>query len=241
MPLTELPERLSCFQVGLLPKAYLELLQALGQHIPTHLLVLSPSREYLEICRERRGQIEGVVRSLPRPEHTEQQPLFSLLCRQARQLDEVLANLVGAKLGREHFVESDPRFALEVIQYDICALRHRRPASDVQPCELSKADRSIEVHACHSKRREIEVLREVLLDAFDNDTSLAPEDVLVMLPDIQAYAPLLDAVFGAQQRDTEQIPYTIADRIIAVVQQPCGFIAPTTGVAFPANYHRPLA
>ncbi len=211
--LETLPERICCFQVGLLPQSYLQLLEGLGRRIPTHLFVLSPSREHLNICRERHRQVEDTaVAAMPSNERTERQPLFASLCRQARELDYVLAKLVESRPGREQYVEVAPRNALELLQADICALRHRKPTGEIQPCELLADDRSIEIHACHSKRREIEVLREVLLDAFETDPSLAPEDVLVMLADIQAYAPLVDALFGAKERGYGHIPYTIADR-----------------------------
>ncbi len=204
-----LPERLCCFQVGLLPPAYLQLLQALGRRIPVHLFVLSPSREYLNLCR----QVDpGAVARKSTEERAEQQTLFSSLCRQARHLDEILGRLVDAMPGREEFVEPEPSHVLQLLQADICALRHRSANGETPRYEISPHDHSIEIHSCHSHRREVEVLREVLLDLFDCDPSLAPEDVLVMLADIQTYAPLVDAVFGPRDKRLLHIPYAIADR-----------------------------
>ncbi len=208
-----LPERLCCFQVGLLPPAYLQLLQALGRRIPTHLFVLSPSREYVRRCRCGRESEEPVApKQQSNDELIVQHPLFTSLCRQARHFDRILAGLPDSRPGTEEFVESEPRHLLELLQADICALRHRNGLDETPKYDLSEKDRSIEIHACHSYRREIEVLREVLLDIFDSDESLVPEDVLVMLTDIETYAPLVDAVFGAYDNRTSRIPYTIADR-----------------------------
>ena len=67
-----------------------------------------------------------------------------------------------------------------------------------EPVPLDAADRSVRVHDCHSPRRELEALRDALLDAFAELPGLRPSDVLVMLPDLDTYAPLVDAVFGAE-------------------------------------------
>ena len=70
----------------------------------------------------------------------------------------------------------------------------RRPA----PVPLHPADRSVRVHDCHSPRRELEALRDALLDAFAEVPGLRPSDVLVLVPDLATYAPLVDAVFEAE-------------------------------------------
>src|SRR4029079_10877722 len=67
-----------------------------------------------------------------------------------------------------------------------------RPAGRV----LAADDRSVQVHACHGVARQVDVLREVLLGLLDDDPTLEPRDVLVMCPDIETYAPLIEAGFG---------------------------------------------
>ncbi|WP_194818535.1 exodeoxyribonuclease V subunit gamma [Nocardia sp. XZ_19_385] len=59
------------------------------------------------------------------------------------------------------------------------------------------ADGSIEVHACHGPTRQVEVLRECLLGLFAADPTLEPRDVLIMCPEVEAFAPLVRAAFGA--------------------------------------------
>lgn len=72
-------------------------------------------------------------------------------------------------------------------------LRDDRPGPPVQ---LDPADRSVQVHACHGPARQVEVLREVLLERLAADPTLEPRDVLVMCPDIETFAPLIGANFG---------------------------------------------
>ncbi len=59
-------------------------------------------------------------------------------------------------------------------------------------------DDSLRVHACHGRQREVEVLRDALLARFSGDPTLQPEDVLVLAPDINDYAPLVEGVFGTE-------------------------------------------
>jgi GNAT superfamily N-acetyltransferase len=72
-------------------------------------------------------------------------------------------------------------------------------------------DGSIQVHACHGPMREIEVLHDQLLALFDRHPDLEPSDVVVMIPDVERYAPCIEAIFGTAPPE-RAIPYTIADR-----------------------------
>lgn len=74
-----------------------------------------------------------------------------------------------------------------------------------------RADASLRVHACHTRLRELEVLRDQLLDAFAHLDGLKPSEVVVMSPDIRAYVPLLPAVFGAAGDPGAVLPHHLAD------------------------------
>lgn len=63
-----------------------------------------------------------------------------------------------------------------------------------QPHEKAEEDRSLRVHACPSSMREAEVLHDEILRALDELPGLALEDIAVLVPDIAAYAPAIEAV-----------------------------------------------
>ncbi|HEY8219874.1 MAG TPA: exodeoxyribonuclease V subunit gamma, partial [Methylobacter sp.] len=63
----------------------------------------------------------------------------------------------------------------------------------------------ISIHACHSRMREVEVLKNQLLQALETDSTLELRDIVVMAPDIQVYEPFISAVF-------DDIQHAIADR-----------------------------
>jgi len=62
--------------------------------------------------------------------------------------------------------------------------------------------------------REIEVLHDRLLDMFEKDSGLLPKDILVMTPDIEIYAPYIQAVFDTPEDASRKIPFSISDRSI---------------------------
>ena len=53
----------------------------------------------------------------------------------------------------------------------------------------------VHVHASHGPARQVEVLRDVLCGLFEDDPSLEPRDVIIVCPDLEAVAHLVDAAF----------------------------------------------
>ncbi|MDQ4129534.1 MAG: exodeoxyribonuclease V subunit gamma, partial [Actinomycetota bacterium] len=89
---------------------------------------------------------------------------------------------------------------------------------------LAAEDRSLQVHACHGRTRQVEVLRDAILHIMADDHTLEPRDVVVMCPDIDTFAPVVHAVFGAhaladdgvegQGRGLPHLRVRLADRAI---------------------------
>jgi exodeoxyribonuclease V gamma subunit len=80
-------------------------------------------------------------------------------------------------------------------------------------------DASLRVHACHTRLRELEVLRDQLLDAISAAQAagkpLPFADIVVMAPNIHDYVPLIPAVFGVAGDTREPLPYHLADVTVA--------------------------
>ena len=87
-------------------------------------------------------------------------------------------------------------------------------AADERPL-LAPDDRSIEIHSCHGRARQVEVIRDAILHALAEDPALEPRDVIVMCPDIETFAPLIQATFGAGEPDDDgsvDLRVRLADR-----------------------------
>ena len=82
---------------------------------------------------------------------------------------------------------------------------------DGAPAPVAADDLSLRVHACHGAMRQAEILRDALLALFERHPELRPRDVLVLTPDVAAYAPLVEAAFVGGD-GVPDIPLRVADR-----------------------------
>jgi len=207
-----LPARVSLFGIASLPPLFLDLFAALARRVEVHFFLLAPTREYfadIRSPRERaaaRRRLEATSTSAEPVPPEVGHPLLASLGKLGRDMQELVESRVDYVEGADLFEEPGDDSALHVLQSDILHLRRRGGPDGLPPVELRADDRSLAVHCCHGPMREVEVLCDQLLDLFE-DPSLMPRDVVVMTPDVEAYAPLVEAVF-----DRTRIPYRIADR-----------------------------
>ncbi len=115
----------------------------------------------------------------------------------------------------EAFVDGQRTTLLANIQADILNLEEHQDdqlllSSQHKPT-ISPHDHSLSLHVCHSPMREVEVLHDNLLAMFDRNPDLKPRDVIVMVADINAYSPAIQAVFGNASGE-RYIPFSISDR-----------------------------
>jgi exodeoxyribonuclease V gamma subunit len=104
------------------------------------------------------------------------------------------------------------------------------PGQADERVSVEPGDQSLQVHACHGRARLVEVLRDALLHLFDEDSTLEPRDVIVMCPDIEAYAPLIHATFGTRGDGDDALGGTrlhvrLADRSIRQTNAVLGVVA----------------
>ncbi|MEW6221029.1 MAG: exodeoxyribonuclease V subunit gamma [Thermodesulfobacteriota bacterium] len=183
-----LPERICLFGIPTLPPIQMEILRRLAERVEVIFFLLSPCQEYW----------------LDATGH----PLLASLGRTGRELR---ALLLAADAHEEESYEPPPAGTLlAVLQRDLLA---GGPVGEdpAPPWSLPPDDRSVQIHAAPSPLREVEILHGRLWDLFRQDPSLAPKDILVMVPEIGVYAPAIEAVFGSGPAE-ERIPYSIADQ-----------------------------
>ncbi|HEV8695538.1 MAG TPA: exodeoxyribonuclease V subunit gamma, partial [Lysobacter sp.] len=73
---------------------------------------------------------------------------------------------------------------------------------------------SLQIHACHTRLREVQVLHDQLRGLLEDprfDPPLQPREIAVLAPDIDPYAPYIEAVFGGLNGRSDFIPYALAD------------------------------
>ncbi|MCP5155418.1 MAG: exodeoxyribonuclease V subunit gamma [Ectothiorhodospiraceae bacterium] len=204
-----LPERVSLFAIPALSPGYLEFVASLAAVVEVHLMVVDPCREHWgEIVSPRRVAAAATDGTEAAQWLETGQPLLASLGAQGRDAIDALQSLEA--VWHDTFVEPDQTTVLGRLQADVLNLVERGPGA-AAPHLLAADDVSLQVHACHGPVRELEVLRDRLLALFERMPELGPSDVLVMAPDMERYAPYVEAVFaGADER--VRIPFALADR-----------------------------
>lgn len=226
------PLRVIVFGISSLPQQILEVLDAIKGFCQIVLCVHNPSKYHwadivdgrdllrqMNIHHRRQPYKAGMTeQSDDITLHTQAHPLLASWGKQGRDYIRLLDKFDETRLKAAHFNELSfelfddgiPQTMLAQLQQDILELR---PVSESRALWQGQADRSIAFHICHSPQREVEVLHDQLLAAFAADSQLKPRDIMVMVPDINSYAPYIHAVFGRVARqDARYIPFTLADQ-----------------------------
>ncbi|MDT3672370.1 MAG: exodeoxyribonuclease V subunit gamma [Aromatoleum sp.] len=202
--LPQLPASVHVFCLPAMPPLYRDVLRALAAWVEVRLYVLNPCREYwFEIVEPRRlAWLVG-----------RQQDLYfetgnRLLAAWGRQMQSHVDLLFegdgAAEVDDSLFVPAAGESLLARLQNAVLDLVDPEPGS----VALADDDRSVEVHVCHSPTRELEVLQDRLLALFAAPDAPRPDEILVVMPDLEAAAPLIEAVFGTAP-PARRIPWTI--------------------------------
>lgn len=218
---------LHVFGVSHLPPDVLQALQATSHHTPVHLYFPDPCREYWSDLRSRRFQLaqQGDPEALY---YEIGHPLLVALGRVPQDFCISLDDCDAIE-ERDPLDEAEPledaesllarlQSSIRCLQPDLVGAAFQAGLSDgVGKDALLPAlrhDSSLRVHACHTRLRELEVLKDSMLRCLADDPSLQHRDIVVMAPDINAYAPYLAAVFGEQAKyssDPLHLPWHLAD------------------------------
>jgi len=202
-----LPERISVLGINTLSPLYLGFLQALSKHIQVHFYLLNPCQEFWaeshKSVKLQLNQQSTQDFSINAADDIPINSLLGMLGQQGRDFQVLLLEQYANEIEISSFDDIEPRGGLSLLvklQNDIL-LNSAGNKDYIQP----ENDQSISIHACHTRMREIEVLKDQLTARFDADDELDLRDVVVMAPDIQVYLPYIDAIF-------DDIPYAVADR-----------------------------
>lgn len=213
-----LPQRTLVFGLSSMPPLYVRILAAAARHTELHLFLLSPTPHYwADLCLP---SDPGVV---PEPRSAGGRLLASL-----GQLGAEFQYVLSSEQEALAVAETEPAGNLFLApdadgpRAPVLAQLQRSLLDLDEGAELDldhlATDESLRIHSCHSPMREIEVLHDQLLALLtDPSLGLEPRDIVVMTPDIEAFAPLIEAVFERASDDALRIPYHIADRSVRQV------------------------
>ena len=213
-PISGLPDRISLFGISFLPPFHLEALSLVARVLPVTIYLFNPCGAYWGDLYSRRELAGLALRGEVPPEALEYYetgtPLLSSLGTQGQEFFNLLLEFdADCSSLDEQPLPTGPHL-LGMIQHDIRTLNHR--GTDSPRTAVSRDDRSLTIHSCHGPLREMEVLYDQILAMFDELPDLEPRSIVVMIPDLEGYAPYIRAVFGTSSGGRPQIPFTIADQ-----------------------------
>jgi exodeoxyribonuclease V gamma subunit len=223
----ELPGRLVFFGFTSLPgREFPELIRAAGLTHAVHLFLLQPTL----------FDVAGMMKEVPHPgpgssrsrtnDPTDRSVELPLLRSWGRLPRESVVLLEDARiqriLPRAEMVDepADRRTGGSLLQRLQAAIHTDTPGERAPAVD---DDRSVQFHSCFGAMRQVEVARDVILHLLaDPGLALQEDDVLVICPKLDQYAPLVDAAFGAppslegtdRTAGAPRLRYRIADQSI---------------------------
>ena len=228
-----LPDTIHVFGLSSLPAIHLQTLQAVSSFLDVNIYFLNPSEHYWGDIVSEKEEAKHSIRKLVQSSHLNSDnavsgdanlvdedyleignPLLASMGKQGREFFELLLETDGvATQDAFHVDESDSQ--LGQMKNDILNLEMGGvflQSAETLPGKLSRRpnDKSIQIHACHSPMREIEVLHDQILNMIDiaarKGETVKPADIIVMAPNISEYAPYIHSVFQ------KTIRYAITDQ-----------------------------
>ncbi len=236
--LKQLPKKLVVFTLLDLPPSQMQFLRRLGQYLDVLIFHYNPSQEYWADSVDPNWKKQYDLRVKERfiaknPKATDleidqffkeftlnfnaeiresRHPLLTRFGKQARDHFSILSNLSSGEEGQwvDAFVDEYPEHLLGKLQSDILYLVE----PEVHAFPLSITDESIQIHACHSSQRQLEVLKEQLIAWLAKSTVESPHkpsDILVLVPNLKEIEPLIRSIFpSASNQQSVHLPVKIA-------------------------------
>lgn len=206
----KLPERIFIFGISTLPPYYIDIFNMISEYTELNFFYLNPCREYWEneYSPKELGRLKTEGYSDDELYLAAENNLLASMGRTGREFFSLLLSTVP-EMESPFFMEPGEDTLLHALQSDVLNLKGN---SEPVKRKFDKTDRSIRIHSCHSALRELEVLKDNILALIDSNSGIQPENIVVMMPDISLYAPMIESVFALEESTLQKIPYSIADR-----------------------------
>lgn len=209
----DLPTRVSVFGITSIPHPHLEVLSALSAHVDVAIFAPINSTQRWEQVRLR---VSDPLRH-PTARDDAGMSLANHRLNQAwaRSFEE--GHLLLLDTVRDAAGSVTPPAGSTLAQASSLLHRLQRGiASDTPPDGSASVDGSVVWHRTFGPARQVEVIRDHLLHLLDTDRMeppLEPRDIVILTPDVERFAPIVESVFaGDPENGLPAIPLQVADR-----------------------------
>ena len=213
------PKNLYVYGLSSLAPLQIDLIQAFSKVINIKIYLISPCNDLWQRCEARRLQFRNTWNTPPDRQWLLESPrLEAFLGRMGAEYQQLLEGSGEYQLGDRN---EEDIFSLTA---DIATNKGNKPnlLEQLQQELLStksesiltkeKSDKSLLFLKSPGKYRQVELIRDHILQLFSNDKEIQPRDILIMTPQVDSYAPIITSVFNNIDKNTTQLPWVITDK-----------------------------
>lgn len=207
--ISEAYKRITVFHTSAIPGAYMQFFFEIGKLMEVQMYIFNPSKEFWIEDSDVRKHIKELMKN-DEKNLAWLTPPHPILSGFGKGTQAFLATVLDATEGnvnpdnKEIWAEDKDNNLLQNIQADI---RNKGESKKIE----AKDDGSIQFHACHGPRREVEVVKDLILKWFEKHPESEPRDIQVLVPDMETYAPFIESVFQVNDHNPP-IPCSISKR-----------------------------
>jgi len=213
------PRNLYIYGLSTLAPLQIDLIQAFSKITNIKIYLISPCHDLWQRCEARRLQLRQTWNTPPDRQWLLESPrLEAFLGRMGAEFQQLLEGSGEYQLGAKN---EEDIFSLTA---DIATNRGIKPTlleqlqqellSTESESVLTKGqyDKSLLFLKSPGKYRQVELIRDQILQLLSEDKKLQPKDILIMTPQIDSYTPIFASVFNNIDHNTTQLPWVITDK-----------------------------
>ena len=217
-------KRISFFGLSIITNYHYELIGRIAEIIDCDFYLLNPSGEFWYDLQDDKQILKKIAKGLPEVSVKSENDFLANYGRSGQEFYKILFTNEAAinNLNSDLFDEVFPSTLLGTVQdsiFNVYLDEALSKGSTEVPSlfdtpdtvDTLEWDDSLKISSCYTSYREVEVFYDYILSLFDKESSLKPSDILVLIPDIENYAPYIEAIFSQNSGDT-YIPFSIADK-----------------------------
>ncbi len=213
------PKNLYIFGISSLAPLQIDLIQAFSKVINIKIYLISPCNDLWQRCQTRRMQFRDTWNTPHNKQWLIESPrLEAFLGRMGAEFQQLLEGSGEYQLGERN---EEDIFSLTA---DIATHKGNKPnlleqlqqellfTKSESELTKEKSDKSLLFLKSPGRYRQVELIRDYILQLLANNKDLQPRDILIMTPQIDSYAPIITSVFNNIDHKNTQLPWVITDR-----------------------------
>ncbi len=216
---SDYPKNLYIYGLCTLAPLQIDLIQAFSKVIDIKIYLITPCNDLWQRCEGRRIDFSNTWNTPPDRQWLLESPrLEAFLGRMGAEFQQLLEGSGEYQLGDKSEEDiysltadiaankgSQPNL-LEQLQQELLSTKNESALTK------EKSDKSLLFLKSPGKYRQVELIRDQILQFLANDISLQPRDILIITPQVDSYAPIFASVFNNINHNITQLPWVITDR-----------------------------